>query len=668
MDQGKQQHTIVCIDGHPKTMMLLRIAARRAKDTGCTWSALFVETPNFYRNDESLREQILRFLTAAKEMGASIHQIEANDIVSGVREHLKECEENGTLPTHMLLGETKRDGIWALLNPSTARKIERALHHRIELRTVPLTRDHEVPETTLASTAIRQSVKLSEIGYGLLAVFIAYLATETLRMVVPRIVFLLNDHNVSLIFLIACAFTAGRYGLIPGLIASLTSFFAINVFYIEPLYQLRLTGPTEAINLLLFLFAALILSLFGSYNRAHARAIAQRARRTQALYDIQTVVSKATTRSEAFTLLYERMQKWISMDLAYFLPNALSPDDLEAAIPEEVALDALSLKARDLCWQELRATGAGTPIIKEAAWRFEPMATELGDIGVLGIKIRNARNLDAAFGKLHAALAQKSAIILERLELAQEIQETRISEEREKLRAMLLSSVSHDLKTPLASIIGSLSAYHSMYDSLPDEQKRMLTATALDEAQRLDSFISNILDMTKIESGDIRFKREWCSPDEIVATVAKRLRQRLTHHTLTIERLKDRIEVEADQMLLEQVVQNLLDNAAKYAPAGTEITVSMTIDDHDAFTFSVRDRGQGIPDGEQDAIFDKYTRLKKTDSKVAGTGLGLAICKSIMEGMKGSIAVYNHEKGGAVFQLKLHNWRDADEARKEKIA
>jgi two-component system sensor histidine kinase KdpD len=238
-------------------------------------------------------------------------------------------------------------------------------------------------------------------------------------------------------------------------------------------------------------------------------------------------------------------------------------------------------------------------------------------------------------------------------------------EEREKLRSMLLSSVSHDLKTPLASIIGSLSVYKRMRKSerLSPEIADELTETALDEAQRLDSFISNILDMTRIESGEIEFNKDWVTPYEPLAAIKKRLRQRLRYHKLEITTSETEYEVEMDQMMTEQILQNLIDNAAKYSPANTEIQVSFGPDGK-GFSYKIRDQGKGIPDDKFEAIFDKYERLRLTDSQIAGTGLGLAICKASKEKQNARIEVSNHEDGGAVFTIWFPKYRNLIEEKR----
>jgi two-component system sensor histidine kinase KdpD len=191
---------------------------------------------------------------------------------------------------------------------------------------------------------------------------------------------------------------------------------------------------------------------------------------------------------------------------------------------------------------------------------------------------------------------------------------------------------------------------------LTEDTAQELAVTALEEAQRLDSFITNILDMTRIESGDIHFNRTWVNVDVPVKTVLSRLRQRLQYHHIKVVNEADGIEIYADPMLTEQVLQNVIDNAVKYSPKQTQITVRLRIE-HDQFVFEIEDQGEGIPEDKREAIFDKYERLRHQDSHIAGTGLGLAIARAVMEKQDGWVQAQNVDAGGALFTLSFNTYR-----------
>lgn len=288
------------------------------------------------------------------------------------------------------------------------------------------------------------------------------------------------------------------------------------------------------------------------------------------------------------------------------------------------------------------------------------MISPAGEVGVLGVKPRGKTKLDAWFGQLITAIADQTSTVLQHIGLERSMEEARLSEEREKLRALLLSSVSHDFKTPLAGIIGALSVHRSLGKRLSEQKRDELIETAIEEAQRLDNFITNILDMTRLESGNIQFRKEWHNVKSMIEHVTERMQNRCKQHMVVVEPCPPGIEVCLDIMMTEQVIQNLIDNACKYTAAGSRIEIACRIDADDGFLFEIRDNGAGIPTAELELIFNKYSRLHKKDSQVAGTGLGLAIARSVMKSQGGWITAANHSEGGAVFTLCLPEWRQSN--------
>ncbi|MBY0354735.1 MAG: hypothetical protein K2Q12_03290, partial [Rickettsiales bacterium] len=423
-----------------------------------------------------------------------------------------------------------------------------------------------------------------------------------------------------------------------------------------PYQSFEISTVNDLLNLSLFFALALVISLIGAASRWDSENARIRERRSQAFFQINRLTNNAQTMDEAIQILHRTLSEMLEMDLAFFLPAVLNRELIKHVFPHDMKMSDETQKALEQSWREKKTTGIGTPDRYHTSWRFEPMVTHHGDVGVMGFKVPRHSHVDVSFGRLTGALADHCATIIERVEMARSIEASKLHDEREQLRSMLLSSVSHDLKTPLASIIGSLSVYHSMRDRLPEERLQMLTQTAFEEAQRLDSFITNILDMSRLESGNVTFKKEWVDPIELLLRVRKRMRQRLDGRVVTIQPSIEAIEIEVDVMMTEQVMQNILDNAIKYSPKGSEISISMFTTEQ-GFCIEVRDRGKGIPEEKHEMVFDKYSRLKMEDSLVAGTGLGLAISKKIIDAQEGSISITNHSEGGAIFALNFSRVR-----------
>ena len=656
---------LACIDDHPKSIILLKSAANRAASLGCEWGMLYVETPSHYALSQEARERILRHTTFAQEMGAKVIQIQANNAGDAIVDFI---QESGTSINHVVIGQTERDGLSYRWRSKLTEKLPRRLRS-LDIRTqiIPLSDHHYAP--SWFERLHVSDIHFADIRFAFFAVLCAFLSAELLRVILPPIEWHINKHNATAFFLIACVITSLRHGLFPGLIAAIFGFTIMNYYYIAPLYDFGIEHSGDSISLLLFLFSSITVATLGAYSRSGRTALARKEKRSRALFEVHRIANQATDRAEVLALLHRELSELLEMEVGFFLPPPLKPDTVSPYHPESLTLDESGNEALRYCWDNIRTSGLGTANHFSTNWRFEPLITSNGEIGVLGISVPNHIRLDASFGRLITALADQVANILERVELSRMMSESRVREEREKLRAMLLSSVSHDLKTPLASIIGSLSVFNRLKHSnrLTDETAEELTATALDEAHRLDSFISNILDMTRIESGQIHFERDWIDPMEPINHLKKRLKQRLSKHKLTIEPPDSSVEIECDPMMTGQVIQNVVDNAAKYSPAGSEITVSLHVGTK-GFTYKVRDQGAGIPSDKQEAVFDKYERLKQSDSVIAGTGLGLAICKAVMEKQGGSISAGNHPSGGAEFTIWFPQSRTKPQERSEKVA
>lgn len=643
---------VVCLADHPKALLMLRIARRRAQECDGKWRAVFIETPSHLRAlDEGARERQLRLLTMAEQMGAETALLEADSVEKGLASVLeKEASRIGLV----IIGSTEtQERRWSLGAPLWKRLV-RIANMYTETEVVRLS-GHKY-HRTLADRLHLHAVHLLHCAYALLAVGTASLAAFTLQWFLPPALFRINDQNVALIYMIACAFIAGRFGLLPGLVASVASFLTVNYFFMVPYYVLKLDGVTDILNMALFLSAALLISLFTSQTRGYAREAAKRELSTQALFTLYRVASDAFSREQAMEKLQRKLERMLKVDVAFFLPSALA--GIEPAFPAGLTLQEADRKALDACWAELKTTGAASPFNPGTAWRFEPMMSPAGEIGVLGVRPRKRGVLDGWFGRLLTAIADQTATVLEHIGLERSMEEARLREEREKLRAMLLSSISHDFKTPLAGIIGALSVYRSLGDRLSEQKRQELMEAAIEEAQRLDSFITNILDMTRLESGNVQFRKEWFSLSAMINGVTKRLQNRLRQHAIVVQPFPATIETYLDMMMMEQVMQNLLDNACKYTAPGTQIEVACRVEEGTGVLCTVRDHGGGLPPDKMDRIFDKYARLHKKDTQVAGTGLGLAISKAIMEAQGGWITAANHPEGGAVFTLCIPQWRN----------
>jgi two-component system, OmpR family, sensor histidine kinase KdpD len=643
---------IAYLQDHPRAIRVLRTAQQRAHALGGKWCAVYIETPQTLAADDGGQERMLHLLTLAEQMGGEKTHIPAQTLEAGVTSLLEAQKSRLAL---FVLGSIEPALRLTALRRKPWQKIQHIAASYGPVEIVPLAAPNY--HKSLSDTLNIRRIRPLSILYALPAVGVAAGCAFMLQWLLPPALFRINIQNVGLLFMIACAFVAGRYGLFPGLVASIASFFTVNYFFTDPYYNLELLSITDIINMMLFLSAAVLISVFTSRNRLYAENAARRERSAQALFALYRLASTATSRDQVLEKLQRKLSRMLEMDVAFFLPPALNPKAIMPASPADLMLEAPDWAALDTCWKEIKTTGLAAPFNPGSRWRFEPMVAPDGEVGVIGVRPKKHTAIDAWFGHLLTAIADQTAAVIGRIELEQSMEMTRIREEREKLRSMLLSSVSHDLKTPLAGIIGALGVFKSLKTRLTQARLDELLDTALEEAMRLDSFITNILDMTRLESGEIEMKPRWQDVPSFLQNVTRSLQHRLKKRQLVVQKPPGEIEVYMDGMMTEQVVQNLLDNACKYTPAGTRIEVGCNADPLNGFSLSVRDFGPGIPIDKLEIIFDKYARLQKKDSQAAGTGLGLAICRAVMNAQGGSVTAQNHPDGGAVFTLHLPQWR-----------
>jgi two-component system sensor histidine kinase KdpD len=327
---------------------------------------------------------------------------------------------------------------------------------------------------------------------------------------------------------------------------------------------------------------------------------------------------------------------------------------VKAGYPPEDVLDKADLAAANWAWEHDRPAGRGSDTLPGARRLFLPMRTGRGAIGVVGIDSdKPGPLLTPDQRRLLDALIDQAALAIERVHLVDDLDRAKRRVEADRLRAALLTSISHDLKTPLASILGAAGALKDLSPQLDDKAKADLLATILDESERLNRFIGNLLDMTKLEAGSIKPNMARHDVGEIVGSVLERAGKILARHTVDIEIAADLPMLELDPVLFEQVLFNLLDNAAKYAPPETTIRIE-SWQDGETVMLQVIDEGSGIPPEELERVFEKFHRAYKADQVRAGTGLGLAISRGFIEAMGGTIDAGNRsDRPGAVFTIKL---------------
>jgi two-component system sensor histidine kinase KdpD len=459
--------------------------------------------------------------------------------------------------------------------------------------------------------------------------------------------------NVDLVFLTAVVVVAVRFGLWPSLLASVAASLCYNFFFLPPVYTFTITDPTNVAAFFFFMLIAILVSNVAARVRSQADSAIGRVRTTESLYAFSRKLAGTATLDDVLWATAYQTALMLGVRVVLLLPEA-GVLTVKAGYPPEDQLDKADLAAANWAWGNDRPAGRGSDTLPGAKRLFLPMRTGRGPIGVIGIDDdRTGPLLTPDQRRLLDALVDQGALAIERVLLVEDMDRVKRTVESERLRSALLTSISHDLKTPLASVLGAASTMRDLSSGLTDTEKRDLLATVIDESERLNRFIANLLDMTKLESGAIVPNTARHDIGEIVGSTLRRAGKILMHHKVLLELAADMPMLELDAVLFEQVLFNLLDNAAKYAPPDTTISIR-SLRDKDSICLEIIDEGAGIPPAELESVFDKFYRAQKGDHVRPGTGLGLAISRGFVEAMHGTISAANRaDRSGAVLTIRL---------------
>ena len=459
--------------------------------------------------------------------------------------------------------------------------------------------------------------------------------------------------SVALVFLMAVLASAVAYGLAPSLLACLLSVLAYNFFFLPPLYTLTIADPENVVTLGVFAVVAVVASNLAARMRAQTVTARSRARTTEELYQFSRKLAGAVSLDDVLWATVHQVALMLGLRVVLLLPGAQGLA-VQAGFPPEDELDDADLAAARWAWEHNRAAGRGADTLPGAKRLFLPMQTGRGAVGVLGLDHDAPGPLLTPDGqRLLDALSDQAALAVERVNLARDVDQARLEAETDRLRSARLTSISHDLRTPLASILGCVTSLSSQHAALDEAARAEMLGTIQEEAERLNRFIGNLLDMTRLESGPLMLAPGLADLSDVVGAVLRRARTILSGRSVQVELPPALPMLAIDMVLFEQILFNLLDNAAKYSPPGAPVQISAWRDG-DTVRIQVLDEGEGIPPADLERVFDKFYRVRGADRKRAGTGLGLAICRGFAEAMGGTIKATNRaDRSGAAFTVSL---------------
>lgn len=613
------ERLLVCVGSDALSEKVVRVASRLASGLNAPWLVVSIERADREVETPERLQRIETLFRLAEQLGAETRRIIGNDFVEEIlklarREHV----------TQIVIGTRKRKPWQKLVSRSLPDALSRSasglgIHIVTPDGTAPETR--RVPFTMPKASSLRQSA-LSALGF------------VTLTAMIGKGIDLFVDlPNISLLFLLAVLGASVVGGYAAAFLAAALSALAYNFFFIDPIHTFTIAAPHEVFALFIFLAVAMIAGGFASRIREQAEVARYRATALQSLYDFSRKLASTAKGEDAIWLAVSQLQASLKRRVVLLLPRK---GDLAvaAAWPPDTELDVTDLTAARWTHDKREPAGHGTGTLPNSRFEFRPLLGPHGIVGVCGIE-HSGERLDLNAERSLTAILDQTAIALDRARLADETVEQAARLEGERYREALLSSISHDLRTPLATITGAVTGLRELGERMTPENRDDLLQSIEEESGRMSRFVANLLDMTRIEAGTLKPKQDWVDIADVVQSAVERTRKHAPGRSIETGIAADLPLIRGDSVLIGQVLFNLLDNAVKYG--GEEpVNVYARRDGKDVL-ISVTDHGKGIPPEDLDRIFEKFYRRGKPDGRSPGTGLGLSIARGFVEAMGGRI-------------------------------
>ncbi|ADG67704.1 Osmosensitive K channel His kinase sensor [Planctopirus limnophila DSM 3776] len=637
------ERLLVCVGPSPTTARVIRTARRMAAALDAPWLAVSVDLTGEPASSPR-KQQVSQHFRLAERLGAETVTLAGQNVSETILDYARSRNV-----TKILIGKTNQPR-WRRLLAGTV--VDDLLEKSGDIDVYVIRGEEEKTAHAPARTA-STTQKLPyfwAVGLVSLTGLLAY-GLRFLHLADA-------EANTVMLFLAAVAWTAFRYGRGPAVFASVLAVLVFDFFFVAPFHTFAVADTQYVVTFAVMLTIGLVISTLTSRLRAQIENTRLRERRTSSLYELGKQLSSLYGNVFLVGAAGGKVAEMVGGEVAIYLRQPSGPPELAFGHDTTIVKHSVSLPVAQWVIEHDQLAGAGTNTLPNAAALFFPLTGSQGTHGAIAIRVPDTeRLLDPEFRRLLDACANQLALALERDQLAIEAANARIQAEAEQVRSSLLSSVSHDLKTPLAAIAGASSSLLEA-TSLDEETRRQLLETVADEAARLNRLLENILQMSKLDAGAAVPLCQWHVLEELVGSALHRTRRELAQHDVAVQLSSELPLLYVDGLLMEQVFVNLFENAARYTPEGTKVTIRAALDG-DHVRIGISDNGPGLPAGAEERIFDKFYRASPTADGGRGSGLGLAICRAIIKAHGGTLVAANRPGGGAEFVIRLPVSKDA---------